>query len=120
MANKLLQTFQEAFNASEATKILREAGATNVRLTEAGIAFDMPSGGNLDALLLRPYKEQRKGYTRRDGTQVRAHVMNHGAPTTEEMLKAQLKDEATSTKVGETTITSFIEASLRNMQDIKL
>ena len=120
MANELLKTFQEAFNASEAQKVLQAAGATNIRSTDSGIAFDMPSGGNLDALLLRPYKEQRRGYTRRDGTQVRGHVVNYGAPTTGEMLEAQAKDDATSTKVGETTITSFIEAALRNMQDIKL
>ena len=37
-----------------------------------------------------------------------------------QMLEAQLKDEAATTRLKETTITSFIEAALRNMQDIKL
>ena len=121
MADEILEMFQAAFSSSDAVQILQEAGASNIRATDTGISFELSSGGgNLDALLLRPYREQRMGYTKRDGTQVRGHVVNYGAPTTGEMLEAQAKDDATSTKVGETTITSFIEAALRNMQDIKL
>ena len=120
MANKLVQKFYEAFNSSEATQVLQEAGATNIRLTDSGIAFDMPSGGNLETLLLRPYREQRRGYTRKDGTQVRSHVVNHGAPTTDKMLEAHAKDEATSTKIGETTIASFIDTALKNLTEIRV
>ena len=121
MADEILEMFQAAFSSSDAVQILQEAGASNIRATDTGISFELSSGGgNLDALLLRPYREQRKGYTKRDGTQVRRHVVNHGAPSTNQMLEAQLKDEAATTRLKETTITSFIEAALTNLPDIKV